>query len=372
MHVIVCSDGVYPAEFGGIQRHTRLLVEHVARRHHDIRVTVVHPHEGRRFFEGIENVGEVTVAPRPGRRQYLLECWELSTRVAEVLRRHPEAVIYSQGIAVLHGIDEFTPRLVVNPHGLEAFQAMTLKSRLQSLPFRLAITRAMRRARFVVSLGGGLTDILRGVVPAERIVVLPNGVVMPDRLPVRDRGRHRALRVLFVGRFFANKGVPDLVAAARIIADRGDQSSFRFDLVGDGPLYQSIRSASPPASVHFHGKVDDAALDALYGEADVFVLPTLFEGMPTVVLEAMARGLPILVTDVGATRELVDDSNGQIIAKNSPAGIAKALDRLRAMDDAAFAGLGNASVRKVLDRFTWDRVADAHVGLFRRIAGASR
>jgi glycosyltransferase involved in cell wall biosynthesis len=372
MHVIVCSDGVYPAELGGIQRHTRLLVEHVARRHRDIRLTVVHPHEGRRFFEGFTNVGEVTVAPRPGKRQYLLECWELSARVAEVLRRHPDAVIYSQGIAVLQGIGEFTRRLVVNPHGLEAFQALTLKSRLQSLPFRLAITRAMRRARFVVSLGGGLTDILRGVVPAERIVVLPNGVVMPDRMPLRDRGRALGLRVLFVGRFFANKGIPDLVAAARIIAERGDGSSFRFDLVGDGPLYESIRSAPSAASVHFHGKVDDATLDALYDEAGVFVLPTLFEGMPTVVLEAMARGLPILVTDVGATRELVDDSNGQIIAKNSPVGIVTALDRLRAMGDTEFAALGNASVRKVVERFTWDRVADAHVELFHRVAGGAR
>jgi glycosyltransferase involved in cell wall biosynthesis len=90
--------------------------------------------------------------------------------------------------------------------------------------------------------------------------------------------------------------------------------------------------------------------------------------MPTVVLEAMARGLPILVTDVGATRELVDESNGQIIAKNSPDSIVAALDRLHGMPDGDFAALGARSIRKVEERFTWDRVADAHVDLFRRVA----
>jgi glycosyltransferase involved in cell wall biosynthesis len=285
-----------------------------------------------------------------------------------VIRRHPGAVIYSQGIAVLQGVDEFSDRLIVNPHGLEAFQAPTLRARLQSLPFRLAITRAMRRARFVVSLGGGLTDILRKALPHGRICVLPNGVMMPKSSVGRIRQRTRELRALFVGRFFANKGIPDLVAAARLIADRGDASKYRFDLVGDGPLFESIRGANASPSVRFHGKVDDAALDALYDAADVFVLPTLFEGMPTVVLEAMARGLPILVTDVGATRELVDESNGQIIAKNSPDSIVAALDRLHGMPDGDFAALGARSIRKVEERFTWDRVADAHVDLFRRVA----
>lgn len=372
MHVVVCSDGVYPAELGGIQRHTRLLVEHVARRHPDVELTVVHPHEGKRFFPGVGNVREETVAPRPGKGQYLVECWQLSARIAAVIRRHPGAVIYSQGIAVLQGIDGFSDRLIVNPHGLEAFQSPTLKARLQSLPFRLAITRAMRRARFVVSLGGGLTDLLRTAVPHDRICVLPNGVVMPEPRADRARPRGSELRVLFVGRFFANKGIPDLVAAARLIADRGDAGAFRFDLVGDGPLLESIRSSSALPSVRFHGKVDDPTLDGLYADADVFVLPTLFEGMPTVVLEAMARGLPILVTDVGATRELVDDSNGQIIPKHSPHAIAAALDRLRDLDSADLAALGAASTRKVMERFTWDRVADAHVELFRRVlAGRS-
>jgi glycosyltransferase involved in cell wall biosynthesis len=371
MQVVVCSDGVFPAELGGIQRHTRLLVEHVARRHQDVELTVVHPHEGRRFFEGLRNVREVAVSPRPGRRQYLLECWELSARMAEVVRRHPGAAVYSQGIALLQGIDEFSDRLIVNPHGLEAFQALTIRSRLQSLPFRLAITRAMRRARLVVSLGGRLTVILSRVVPQDRIVVLPNGVEMPSEGRFAGHERGDALRILFVGRFFANKGIPDLIEAARLIDADGESAAFRFDLVGDGPLFDSIRGSVSMPNVRFHGKVDDARLDSLYSEADVFVLPTLFEGMPTVVLEAMARGLPILVTDVGATRELVDPANGVIIPKRDPRAIVRELRHLRKMPLESFRALGAASRAKAAGRFAWSQVADDHVSAFRRVASGN-
>ena len=368
MHVAVCADGIYPAEVGGVQRHTRLLVEHIAKRHPDVRVTVVHSHPEHRFFAGCSSVREVPVASRPGRRTYVLECWELSGRIAAELRKIPDAVIYSQGIAVLQSAGEFRRRLVVNPHGLESLQAPTIKERLLATPFRMAIKHAMRSASHVVSLGGSLSDIIRSCVPADRIVILPNGVVMPAGAVTRTARRHGPLRVLYVGRFASNKGIPDLIAAARMLSHGDARDQFRFDLVGEGPLLESLRGSTDLQTVTFHGKVDDAGLERLYASADVFVLPTLFEGMPTVVLEAMSRGLPILVTDVGATTELVDSSNGRIIPKNDPRAISAALQHMQGMDRDALLSLGQASIRKVLDRFTWDRVADAHVDLFRRMA----
>lgn len=367
MHVAICADGIYPVEVGGMQRHTRLLVEHIARRHPEVRVTVIHSHPDQRFFGGFPSVSEVPVAPRPGRRNYILECWDLSGRIAAELRRVPDAVIYSQGIAVLKGIREFGPRLIVNPHGLESLQSPTWKEHLRAAPFRWAITRAIRNARCVVSLGGSLTDILRRIVPAERIQVLPNGVAMPGRPIARVHPASGAFRVLYVGRFAYNKGIPDLVEAARILGRDPDGGGFRFDFVGDGPLLDEMRASAQPDRLEFHGKVDDDHLESLYAASDVFVLPTLFEGMPTVVLEAMARGLPILVTDVGATRELVDDTNGRIIPKHDPAAIASALRGLKGMSRPEFESLGAASIRKVQERFTWDKVADAHVDLFRRL-----
>jgi glycosyltransferase involved in cell wall biosynthesis len=109
-------------------------------------------------------------------------------------------------------------------------------------------------------------------------------------------------------------------------------------------------------------------LDGLYRSVDLFVLPTLFEGMPTVVLEAMARGLPIAVTDVGATRELVDDTNGFIIPKRDPGSLAATLRAFARLSAEQRRSLGAASLCKVRERFTWSAVAAAHVRLFERVA----
>jgi len=368
MHVAVCSDGIFPASMGGIERHTRLLVESLAARHRDLRLTVIHTHPGTRFFERLDKVTEIAVDPKPGRRQYLLECLELSERFADELRKLPDAVIYSQGVCVLRGIEEFSRRLIVNPHGLESFQTLSLRDWATTTPFRIVQRRTFRHARFVVSLGGRLTNILeREVGDRRRIEVLPNGVNLPSEPIQRAPRGEGPLRLLFVGRLARNKGVSDLVRAMAILHRQGLGPLVHLDLAGAGPLLADLTRACKLPNVRFWGKVTDEQLEALYRQADVFVLPTLFERMPTVVLEAMARSLPVLVTDVGATTELVDDTNGQIIQQKDPDGMAVAIRQFAELPDVSLRKLGGLGLERVRTRFTWPQIADGHFALFRRV-----
>jgi glycosyltransferase involved in cell wall biosynthesis len=369
MHVAICSDGVFPEAIGGMQRHTRLLVETIAKFHPEIRLTVIHTHPGKRLFEATPGVEEIALAPRPGKRQYILECLELSERFADTLRRMPEAVIYSQGICVVRNIREFTHRLVVNPHGLESFQTLTLRDWAITTPFRTVQKRTFRHGGRVISLGGKLTDILRRQCHRDpgKVVVIPNGVVVPETPSRALRHPGDPLRLIFVGRLVWNKGVPDLLAAMDELARRGAAHRFELDLVGNGPLLDDLRRTPRQSTVRFHDKVSDGELEALYSHADALVLPTLFEGMPTVVLEAMARGLPALVTDVGASRELVDSSNGEIIPKRDPNALADALLRLESMGTSGRDALGSAGRQRTVERFTWKAVAQAHVRLFAEV-----
>jgi len=370
MRIAICAAGIFPQSIGGIQRHSRMLVETLAARHTALRLDVIHTHVGQQLFGGFPNVFEHTVPPRPERRNYLLETYELSGRMADVLRTMPDAVIYSQAMDVWKHIAEFTPRLIVNPHGLEPYQAITPRQKLIGIPYKLIHDHIFRHARFVVSLGGRLTTILRRHVPQpdRRIVVIPNGVACTPSADTARPDDDRRCRVLFVSRLVYNKGVPDLIEAFRILDARGLNDRFSLTLVGDGPVREQYAAASLPSNVQFVGGVDDARLDQLYRASDLFILPTLFEGMPTVVLEAMGRGLPVLVTDVGATTELVDESNGAIIPKRDPAGIASALQRFVALPKAVRGAMGQRSAAKVAERFTWDRVAQQHVDIFKQVS----
>lgn len=373
MHVVICSDGMFPASMGGIERHTRLLVESLAIQSQDLQITVAHTHPKTRFFGGYANVDEIGIEPKPGRRQYLLECIELSGRFAQFLRTIPQAVIYSQGICVLKDIGNFSSRLIVNPHGLESFQAIDLRSWATTTPFRFVQRNTLKNARFVVSLGGHLTSILRREVRDERrIVVIPNGVRVPASPTIRHPRANRPIRLLFVGRLAGNKGVGDLLAAVGILNSRGLGEQVHLDIAGAGPLLAQLKQTTREPNVRLWGKVSDEQLDALYRDADVFVLPTLFEGMPTVVLEAMARSLPVLVTDVGATRELVDDSNGKIIAKRNPAGLAADIRRFLELPPHVLVQLGYSGYLRAKNRFDWSAVASLHYELFHAVHGEMR
>jgi glycosyltransferase involved in cell wall biosynthesis len=82
------------------------------------------------------------------------------------------------------------------------------------------------------------------------------------------------------------------------------------------------------------------ALDAL-GMSSV----TNSEGMPTVILEAMAAGVPVAATDVGATRELIDDARGgRVVAPCDPPALAAALLDVLGPRSAGYVAVSRARV----------------------------
>ena len=352
---------------GGMQRHSRLLAEHLAKRE-GIRLTVIHPH-AETVFDPAFGIEELRIAPIDEGRTYLRELWRYSGRVAGVLDGLVPDAILSQGFCVWRGIERFSDRLIVHPHGLEMFQGITLKERAMGSAFRKILRWIVRRSAVVVSLGGGLTNILEGLVAGSacRVVVLPNAVDLPASAPAYPNA-DGPVRLLFVGRFAFNKGIDVLLAVARRFTREGKADAFRFTLAGDGPERARMEAEGLPPNVVLAGRVDDAVLEELYAGCHALVLPTRFEGMPTVVLEAMARARPVFVSDVGATAELVDGSNGLLLPKGDAAALHGALLDFHSRPLKERAALGEAGRSRAAERFTWPAVTDGFLDLFRAVA----
>lgn len=365
--VVFCTDGIFPNSIGGMQRHSRLLIEALAATD-AVELTVLHPHTGKQLFEGIDHVKEIPLPPLPGKKHYFLELYDYSKLVLKELEKLPDHLVYSQGLSVWQGVRKVGGRLIVNPHGLEPFQAIGWKDWLKTWPYRMAFRRIFKQAARVISLGGRLTAILEQNGNPDNVVVLPNATHL---LPLPDHRllKHKAPRIkfLFVGRFAYNKGIGTLLEAAKRLNDDGFADRFELHLGGKGPLWEQLRLQYALPNVHFWGFVSDEELDRAYLDDHVFVLPTLFEGMPTVVLEAMARAMPILVTDTGATLELVGPENGIILPKNDVEGLKAAMIALMSMAPEAFQAMSAASLRKVKERFSWEAVAQAHLALFQEM-----
>lgn len=367
MHVVLCTDGVFPLAMGGMQRHSRLLAEHLARRGGS-KITVLHPHE-KQVFDPALGINEVMVEPIDTGKFYLHELWKYSGRVAKELDRVSADVILSQGFCVWKDMDRFSDRLIVHPHGLEMFQGMTTKERIMGAPFRIALRYMMRRSRSVISLGGKLTPVLQRLAQGSKctVVTVPNAVELPTVAPATAR-LHGPLRILFVGRFAFNKGLDVLMTVARRLELEGKTKEVLFQLAGDGPLMATYQAMGLPKNVELLGRVDDERLFKLYSGCDALLLPTRFEGMPTVVLEAMARSRPIMVSDVGASAELVDGLNGYLLPKGNADALYTAVMEFNAMPDQQRAKMGAASLERVTKRFTWPAVTEEFIALFNRVA----
>lgn len=363
IHLALCTDGVFPQALGGMQRHSRLLAEHLVRQG-GVRLTVLHPHV-EQVFDPALGIAEVRVPPIDPDKFYLRELWRYSGRVAQALDTLGPEVVLSQGFCVWQGIGRFRERLIVHPHGLEMFQGLTWKERAMGTPFRMALRHIVRRSAVVVSLGGKLSTILQRLSHGSgcHVAVLPNAVDVPDA-PWPMPSAAQELSLLFVGRFAFNKGLDVLVEAARRLHAAGDRR-VRFRLAGDGPLRARYQAMGLPPNVELLGRVDDDALLRHYRESHALVLPTRFEGMPTVALEAMAQGRPVIVSDVGATAELVDSGNGFLLPPGDADAFHAAVQRFAALPPEQLSAMGAAAFHRAREHFAWPGVTRRYLELFR-------
>jgi glycosyltransferase involved in cell wall biosynthesis len=183
---------------------------------------------------------------------------------------------------------------------------------------------------------------------ASEVRVIPSGVDLPAEVGVEADPPE----VLYAGRLSAEKGVLELVEAAR---------GLRLVVAGDGPLRERV-----PAALGF---VPHDELQGLYARAAVVVCPSRREGFGVACLEAMAHGRPVVATDVGGLRDLVvDGETGIVVPPRDPAALRAALQRLLGDGDLR-RRLGAAGRERARERFSWEQATDLTLAAYAEAAG---
>lgn len=370
LHITFCTDGIYPHEVGGIQRHSRLLIEAIARLD-VVKLSVIHPHIEKKVFDN-PNIEEYDLNLHFDSKLYAVNCAKYSKSVYAILQKLKPDIVYAQGLAVYSGIQHMGYKTIVNPHGLEPYNGLTLRDKFTTWPLRIYLNRVFKHAAFIVSLGGELSDIIhsKAGIAKKKIVVLPNAVNLIPKTEKKFNTEKKSF--LFVGRFAHNKGIDLLLRSIEKINAKGYENKCVFNLVGKGPLYEKMKHRYSLSNVIFHGFANDEMLEHQYSSNDVFVFPTLFEGMPTVVLEAMVHGMPIIVSNTGATIELVDSTNGHLIKKNNEDQLVQSIISILETDENKLRKMSEASYEKVKNNFTWDIVAQKHLAIFSQLASHNK
>ena len=158
--------------------------------------------------------------------------------------------------------------------------------------------------------------------------------------------------VVFTGRLVPEKGVLELLGAAKLLAT---EKNIHFLFAGDGPLLGDVEDAG--RNVHALGRITRPEIAALLLQSDVFCLPTRSEGFSTSLLEAAVCGCAPIITKVGGVTELIPNKSfGLVIPNQKPETIAESIHYLRS-DPRACSSLAERIQERAINLFTWDRTA---------------
>ena len=170
------------------------------------------------------------------------------------------------------------------------------------------------------------------------------------------------VRILCVSTFEPRKNHATLLDAFARAKTRAGGRRLELNLVGggyagDGGAFDRVcAAAAADPDIRLHGRVDDAALDRLYAEADFTVYPSVWEGYGLPIAESRHHARPFVCSGEGSMGELAAEGGGLVCDVADPDALADAIVRL-ATDDALRGCLARAAA--LTPGRTWDDYARA-------------
>ena len=296
----------------------------------------------------------------------LQDAWRFAARparhLAAILQRHPADILhlYFTGflspypwVARCRGVDKvFFTDQGSHPEGYVATRRPAWK-RLAARALNFPLNRV-----FCISDYNVDCMLRRDLIGAGRVTRIYNSV---DLAAAHGDGAAFRLRhgvpagapvVAQASWMIPEKGITDLVEAARIVLERIPQA--HFVLAGEGKHRQQYMAMARDLGMESHftwtGLVHNPVAEGLYAASDVVCQVSRWEeAFGWVIAEAMAASRPLVATRVGGIPELVTDGeSGFLVAPRAPAEIARRLVQL--LEDSELRARMGAAGRLAAER----------------------
>ena len=239
-------------------------------------------------------------------------------------------------------------------HGMDVRLAMRSKKSL--------LQKVLSRAYLVIANSNALAQELQQTFHLSNILTIypPVDPMFVAAAPV-TRTVSPEFRLLSVSRLVERKGHDRVLQALALLKLNGSLLNFRYTIVGDGPMRQSLESLAIELELESHvifkGDLSDADLQVCYADADVFVLPVKDdpidkEGFGMVYLEAAAFGIPSIATNMSGVNEAVLDGETGILIPNGDIDELSRMIFQLATNVEQRTKLGDAAHARVLSTFT--------------------
>jgi glycosyltransferase involved in cell wall biosynthesis len=132
-------------------------------------------------------------------------------------------------------------------------------------------------------------------------------------------------------------------------------------------LLQIARAEGVEDMVTFVGRKNREMLKYYYCAADIFISTPWYEPFGITPLESMACGTPVIGSNVGGIKySVLDGKTGFLVPPNDPDTLASKV-HLLASNPALHQQMRKASIQRVKENFTWQKVALLVADLYKQI-----
>lgn len=359
--------------YGGLPESAYQFARHLVRAGATVRVLTTDANgwgtrldaEAMRSYARRDSI-EVRYCARVARQSVSLELLGAlaeSMRWAEVVHLHAAYSFPTIPTLIAAGLLERP--VVWTPHG--AFQRWSGSRRvgLKSLWEKVCIAVASRELVIHLTSEDEAAET-RARLPRANIGLIPNGVEIPPTL--HREPRIERLRLGFVGRLDPKKGVENLLAACRILKERGGPA-FSLAIAGSGSseyesrIRREIDRLALGNEVAMLGDIRGEQKQRMFEQTDVVVVPSFTENFAIVVAEALAHAVAVIASTGTPWKEVEHKGCGLWVA-NDPASIADAISKISSMPIAEMGARGR---RWMAADFSWDKCASEMVALYKKM-----
>ncbi|HOY91037.1 MAG TPA: glycosyltransferase family 4 protein, partial [Bacteroidales bacterium] len=174
-----------------------------------------------------------------------------------------------------------------------------------------------------------------------------------DNQKIKNKYKNKVI-ILYSGRLIDGKGVNDLINAV----DKVSSNNWILLIAGDGSrkndLKNQVLKLKLKNKVIFLGQIEREKLLGILNISDIVVNPSYTEGLPTSVLEAAKCGKAIVATNVGGTREIIENNISGILVRPKDISILSQKIETLIMDSNLRKQLGQSAKETVKNKFNWE------------------
>lgn len=251
------------------------------------------------------------------------------------IKKCTECVYHSKGIAgikagLLNNTSMTLFNLGVNLTGLNSTVSTALGFPFVIDTIKTDLLRLSNFAKKIVVLAGWYKVILeKNGVPSSKLISIKQGITSKPQVPGKHDKISFPLKLVYVGRISALKGLHLLIDAVQKIPVDKISLYIYGPEAEEAYAIECRQKSKGNRNIYWNGTIHSEDVIQTISNFDVLCLPSAFEMSPLVIQEAFAAGLPVIASDVyGNAEQIKHGVNGWLFRFNDSMDLRCRLDAL--------------------------------------------